>query len=114
MDMNFSILGYNLTICFNPNEISDAALCMQLLFEEGKSKGYSVPFFEKDFFRKFAASRERIGLVFEFDDLGFAISFIEEVIDRTYHDGGNTENVEILIQFLNKLEQWYPGYHTIH
>lgn len=114
MDANFSSSKCNLTLFFNPDETSDAALCMQLLFEEGKRKGYNVPLFEKDFFRKFAASRESIGLVFEFDDLGFAASFIGEVIDSTYKYNGNSENVETLIQFLNELEQWCPEYHTIH
>lgn len=114
MDANFSSSKCNLTLCFKPHETNDAALCMQLLFEEEKDKGRSVPTFEKNFFKKFADATEPIRLVFEFDDLGFAISFIEEVIDKTYEYDGNSEHVVMLVQFLNELEQWYPGYHTIH
>ncbi|MBI5078354.1 MAG: hypothetical protein HZB11_03280 [Candidatus Yonathbacteria bacterium] len=114
MDANFSVSKCNLTLYFNPNETGDASLCMQMFFEEKKSKGYSVPNFEEDFFRKFANSRKSVGLVFEYDDIGFAIGFIEEVLDMKYESNGNSGDIEMLVRFLREMEQWYSGYHTIH
>lgn len=111
MDATFSSIEGRLVLCFKPSETYDAALHMQLLLEDEKSRGHCVPNFDKDFFKDFAASEENFPVTFDFKHIDIAISFIEEVLDNVISYGDNVEKLE---QFLNEVEEWYATTcHTI-
>ncbi len=87
---------------------------MELLFEDKKSKGCNVPLFEKGFFKKFATSRKEFRVVFGLEDLGFAMSFIEEILERQYRDTAIDQDILSLEKFWYEMIPWVPEYNTIH
>lgn len=114
MDAKFRISTCKLTLSFNPNEAANESLRMQELFKEEQSKGYRVPKFRKNFFRKFASSRKEFRVVFGLEDLGFAMSFIEEILERQYQYTATDQDILSLEKFWYEMIPWVPEYNTIH
>ncbi len=110
MDASFNSEEGKLILYFKPEEIDEVSVHMQLLFEDEKRKGHPVPNFKENFFINLATLRKKARVVFTFQHLGFAICFIEEILDRTIDDG---EYVETLWHFLDQVEEWYSGANTI-
>lgn len=110
MEATFDSEEGKLILCFRPEETDEVSVHMQLLVEDEKKKGHCVPNFGDNFFVDLAASRKKARIVFTFKHLGFAICFIEEILDRTIDDG---VYVEALGRFLDKVEDWYSSANTI-
>jgi len=100
MEATFNSEEGKLVLCFKPDETDEASIHLQLLFEDEKNKGHSVPNFGKDFFINLATSKKKARVVFTFKHLGVAICFIDEILDRTIDDG---EYVETLGRFLDEV-----------
>lgn len=110
MEATFNSEEGKLILCFKPEETDEVSVHMQLLLEDEKRKGHCVPNFGENFFIDLATSRKKARVVFTFKHLGFAICFIEEILDRTIDDG---EYSETLGRFLDEVEDWYSGANTI-
>ncbi|MFZ2303253.1 MAG: hypothetical protein WAV98_00485 [Minisyncoccia bacterium] len=98
MEATFDSEEGKLILCFKPEETDEVSVHMQLLLEDESSKGHPVPNFGRNFFMDLATSRKKARVVFKFKHLGFAICFIEELLDRTTDD---CEYVETLGHFLD-------------
>jgi len=68
----------SLSICFRPGESWEAAVLMQLVWEDERRKGTIVPDYGEDFFGKLTRSREEIPIAIDFEYLEFAIAFLKE------------------------------------
>lgn len=110
MDATFNSEKGTLVLCYRPEETDEASVHLQLLLEDEIRKGHSVPVFKDGFFLNFAASRKKVRVEFNFKNLGFAIIYIEEVLNKTV-DGG--DNVLMLESFLDEVEDWYSGANTL-
>lgn len=110
MEATFDSEKGKLVLCFRPEETDEVPVHLQLLSEDEKRKGHSVPNFGEGFFIDLAASKKKARVVFTFKHLGFAICFIEEILDRTTDD---SDYVDTLGHFLDQVEEWYSGANTI-
>ena len=110
MDATFNSEEGKLILCFRPEETDEVSIHLQLLLEDEKMRGHPVPNFGENFFINLATSRKNARVVFPFKHLGFAICFIEEILDRTTVD---SEYVDTLGHFLDEVEEWYSGASTL-
>ena len=68
----------SLSLCFRPGESWEAAVLMQLVWEDEWRKGTIVPDYSEDFFGKLARAREETPIAIDFEYLEFAIAFLTE------------------------------------
>ncbi len=79
----------SLSLCFMPSESWEAAVLMQLVWEDEWRKGTMVPDYSKDFFGKLATAREETPIEIDFEFLEFAIAFLKEACtELTESDAG--------------------------
>lgn len=79
----------SLSLCFTPNESWEAAVLMQLVWEDEWRKGTIVPDYSKEFFGKLAIAKEETPIEIDFEFLEFAIAFLKEACtELTESDAG--------------------------
>lgn len=103
MDAGYNKATGGLSLCFTPLESDEAAVLMQLVWEEQWEKGTTVPDFNEDFFRQLATSTEKIPIEFDFEYLGFVIAFLEESYAQSTD---NNANAKELRKFLLELREY--------
>lgn len=111
MDVRYDSTNGDLTIVFAPVEARELALLMELVFEDEGGKGTHVPDLQKDFFREFATSKEKIRIDFEFEYLEFCIAFLVEVYEEMVDHGADATELR---QFLGKVSRVCSAGHVMH
>ncbi|OHA83409.1 MAG: hypothetical protein A2937_03765 [Candidatus Yonathbacteria bacterium RIFCSPLOWO2_01_FULL_47_33b] len=102
MDARYDRATRSLFLAFTPLEADEAAVLMQLVWEDEWQKGTTVPDYSDDFFKQIAVSREKIPVELEFEFQEFAIVFLEEACARLLI---NDATIAELKKFLVELRQ---------
>lgn len=111
MDVRYNSENGNLSISFTPVETREFALLMELVFEDEWERGTCVPDLNKEFFRTFATSIEKVKIDFDFDYLEFCLVFLEEVYYKMLDDGVDSAE---LGSFLSEVSEFCSAGGTIH
>lgn len=89
----------SLSLCFPPSQSFEAAVLMQLVWEEEWKKGTLVPDYGKDFFDKLAIAKGETPIAIEFEFLEFAIAFLKEACtELTESDAGMTALEKFVVE----------------
>lgn len=100
----------SIVISFDPAEMQDSLLLMELVWEDEWYRGTKVPDWRGDFFRSLATSSMKPQIKFDYQFLEFAIVFLEETCMEWANKGVDTLMLE---KFLDEITEFCPAGHTI-
>ena len=101
MDVRFDPNQGKTTLSFVPKETDQLSVLMQLVIEEEKIRGTKVPDFEKDFFKRFATSKDKFVIELDFNFLPFTIAYLDEVIEEMLENGSDPTDLDCFVEQIN-------------
>ncbi|MBI5799029.1 MAG: hypothetical protein HZB10_03815 [Candidatus Yonathbacteria bacterium] len=110
MDLQYFAEEVVIVVSVHPRESDAVAIILQILLEEERSKGRSVPDFSNDFLMDLACTRSKIPLRFQRKHFKFATLFLEEVATRWDEADEDPRDIE---EFLYLLGQCFPEGDTV-
>lgn len=79
MDVKYNPETSGLTIVFEPRDIRNYAVLMELVCEDTWKRKMYVPNFPEDFFKKFSVVNRKVAINFNFGHLEFCATFLDAV-----------------------------------
>lgn len=110
MDLQYFSEDVVIIVSVLPRESDAVAIILQLLLEEERHKGKSVPDFDGDFLMELACARKKVPLKFHHEHFRFATTFLEEVATRWHEVGEDSGDID---EFLYQINQCFPEGYTV-